>query len=91
MSRPFSVLRSCFVAICVYTAAKLNKMHAFSNATVRWLDGIPAKLCIVCVCTYGKIQNETKEKARKNKTNIKIKTNKNTHYLVYTYEEIIYF
>lgn len=42
MSRPFSVLRSCLVAICVYTPAKLNRMHAFSNATVRWLDGMPA-------------------------------------------------
>lgn len=41
MSRPFSVLRSCLVAICVYTPAKLNRIQAFSNATVRWLDGIP--------------------------------------------------
>lgn len=55
MSRPFSVLRSCLVAICVYTPAKLNRMHAFSNATVRWLDGMPA---------YGVCQTKTQHHTR---------------------------
>lgn len=60
MSRPFSVLRSCFVAICVYTPARLNRMHAFSNATVRWLDGIPTNF-------YCKHVNETKENEKRKK------------------------
>lgn len=72
MSRPFSVLRSCFVAICVYTAAKLNRMHAFSNATVRWLDGIPAKLCVVLVCVRtAKFKMKRKKKQEKTKQILK--------------------
>lgn len=36
-------LLTCLAPICVYTAPKLNKTQAFSNATVLWQDGTPVE------------------------------------------------